>query len=147
MSCTELYCMSEHYGNALRSKREQYKKYALGFRKMGFQGFLLLFSTKGSMRRSGSITLGGLSIFLWNTQTFRDLYCIITATASTVGVQTFVLPKAWPTVIYAHYLKTVVHEVHRWYSFINMMVQNVCLAPEKLFYPISCLRFRNTREN
>lgn len=61
------------------------------------------------------------------------------ATASTIGVQTFVLPKAWPTVIYAHYLKTVVHEVHRWYSFINMMVQNVCLAPEKLFYPISCL--------
>lgn len=112
-----------------------------------FKVFLLLFSMKGSMRRSGSITLGGLSIFFWNIQTFRNLYCIITATASTVGVQTFVLPKAWPTVIYAHYLKTVVHEVHRWYSFINMMVQNVCLAPEKLFYPISCLRFRNTREN
>lgn len=89
----------------------------------------------------------GCPSFLWNIQTFRNLYCIITAAASTIGVQTFVLPKAWPTVIYAHYLKAVVHEVHRWYSFINVMVQNVCLAPEKLFYPISCLRFRNSREN
>lgn len=61
------------------------------------------------------------------------------ATAGAVAVEPFVLPEARSAVIHPHHLETVVHKVHGWYSFIKAMVQNVCLAPKKLFYPVSCL--------
>jgi hypothetical protein len=61
-------------------------------------------------------------IYLWNIQTLRYVYFIITATGSTIAVQTFVFPKAWSTIVYPCYLKTVVHKVHSWDRSVEVMV-------------------------
>ena len=44
------------------------------------------------------------------------------ATGSTIAVQTFVFPKAWSTIVYPCYLKTVVHKVHSWDRSVEVMV-------------------------